>query len=181
MTMTASGARRCPDRLPIGSGACHTGLRRGQGNPSGTLRVALTGLGRMAGFHGIARRLAMGIAASSLVLIFLATPSLAVEISSLRPGVYLPADIGCQGIGGAGELYFDGKNFSGHYQLCRTDPLAWRNGYRSTCVEAQGADQPKLEDIDKDPDRTTADATIVARSNRAFDYNNTRYNFCEAP
>lgn len=126
------------------------------------------------------RRSAVAAVAATGLILFVA-PALALDVSSLRTGSYLPSDIGCSGIGGAGELYFDGKNFSGHYQACHTVPLTAQNRFRSTCVEAQGGGQPSAQDIDKDPDRTTAEATIIVKSARAFDYNNRHYQYCEAP
>lgn len=126
-------------------------------------------------------RWAVATASATACLLLFVAPALALDIKSLRSGSYLPSDIGCSGIGGAGELYFDGTNFSGHYQACHTDALSAKNRFRSTCVEAQGGDQPSAQDIDKDPDRTTADATIIVKSARAFDYNNTHYQYCEAP
>lgn len=124
----------------------------------------------------------MCVASTCLALVLAGLmPSIAAELSGLKPGLYVSAKVGCSGLGGAGTIDFDGQNFSGHYQVCRTEALSdAKDHYRSTCIEAQGPDWPTLEDINKNPDKTTEDAKILVISKTAFTKNGARYNYCGA-
>lgn len=123
----------------------------------------------------------MCIASTCLILATLGTSSFAEDLHILKPGLYVAAKVGCDGLGGAGTIDFDGQNFSGHYQVCRTEPVpSAKDRYRSTCIEAQGPKWPTIEDINKSPDRTSEDSTIIAISKSAFSKNGVRYNYCGA-
>ena len=104
----------------------------------------------------------------------------AAELGSLKPGLYVSTKVGCSGLGGAGTMDFDGANFSGHYQLCRTQPIQGSDRYRSNCIEAQGPKKPLLSDIDKDPDKVTEDISIRILSTTSFMKNAETYQLCGA-
>ena len=153
----------------------------GQGNPAGARRAA-----RMLGsFATLPLKMSQWISrmrlASScfIVAVFSSMPSFADQLSKLSPGVYVDARIGCSGLGGAGTMSFDGANFSGHYQVCKTDPT--QDGrYVSTCIEAQGPKWPTIADIAKSPDKTTENFTLAIISPKSFKKNSTTYNYCGA-
>ena len=108
-------------------------------------------------------------------------PTLAGDLAKLRPGLYVAASVGCDGLGGAGTVDFDGRNFSGHYQVCRTSAVANApNRFRSTCIEASGPDWPGPGDIDRNPDKTNEEATIIVASPTSFNKNGTAYAYCGA-
>lgn len=103
----------------------------------------------------------------------------AAGISDLRHGVYVADVVSCAGVGGAGEMTFDGKNFSGHYQVCRTEPIAGQPGqFQSTCAEGQGSHWPTLSQIDSDPDKTTAKMTLKVTSAQSFVMEHDSYHYC---
>ena len=113
------------------------------------------------------------------VLIWGATTAEAAGISDLKKGVYVADVVGCTGVGGAGEMTFDGKNFSGHYQVCRTDPIAAQpRQFQSTCAEGQGSHWPTLAQIDTDPHKTTAKVTLKVTSVQSFVMDHDSYHFC---
>lgn len=124
----------------------------------------------------------MCIASVSLCLTQLATPTLAKadDRDRLAPGLYVASTVGCEGLGGAGAVDFDGKNFSAHYQACLTKPLAQNARYRQTCAEGQGQTRPTTAQIETDPGKTTSDVTIAVLSNKSFNMNGVRYDFCGA-
>lgn len=124
----------------------------------------------------------MGIASLLLCLALLATPTIAKadDRDRLAPGLYVSSTVGCEGLGGAGTVDFDGKNFSPHYQACLTKPLAQNARYRQTCVEGQGQTRPTTAQIETDPDKTTSDVTIAMLSNKSFNMNGVRYDYCGA-
>ncbi|TFZ55379.1 hypothetical protein E4V01_22700 [Methylorubrum sp. Q1] len=101
-------------------------------------------------------------------------------IDSLEKGFYLPPDVGCGGIGGAAGIYFDGHNFSVHYQVCKTFKLSQKNTYKSDCLEGQGANWPKRDEIEKSPDKTSAVINTVVKTNKSFIMDGTRYNHCKS-
>lgn len=113
-----------------------------------------------------------------IALAFAPLPANAEGIKALEKGFYLPTDVGCIGIGGAAEIYFDGANISGHYQLCKTTKIDQKNLYKSVCIEAQGPDQPTMADIEKDPDRTAVVQEINVRSEDDFVMNGRAYMHC---
>ncbi|SEF00258.1 hypothetical protein SAMN05519104_7638 [Rhizobiales bacterium GAS188] len=97
----------------------------------------------------------------------------------LKPGVYMPTKIGCAGLGGASSVTFDGQNFSGHYQVCRTVAVAGiPNHYSSSCLEGQGTNWPKAKDIDASPDKMTVRQTIIVISSTTFVLDDEQYEYC---
>lgn len=117
------------------------------------------------------------LATMSLFVFAFANNAEALELSDLKKGIYLPKDVGCSGIGSAAQMYYDGSNISGHYQICKTMKIG-NNKYKSTCLEAQGRDQPSLGDIDKSPDKEIFNLSINVKNNKSFVINNTEYNYC---
>ena len=124
----------------------------------------------------VSRRFAVPIVAT-LILIGLSAPSLALEITDLRPGSYVERSSGCRAVGSAAAMAFDGRNFSGHYQMCRTDRLGGAR-IRQTCIEAQGPNRPDRKEIDTDPDRTTGETTVTVQSATAFTFSGRQYRHC---
>jgi hypothetical protein len=109
-----------------------------------------------------------------------ANAALADDRERLAPGLYVAATVGCGGLGGAGTVDFDGKNFSPHYQACLTQALAQNARYRQTCVEGQGQNYPTTAEIQGDPSRTTKDVIIAVLSEKSFTMNGARYDYCGA-
>lgn len=128
------------------------------------------------------RILNISLASASLCLALLAAPDFAMadDRDRLTPGLYVAATVGCDGLGGAGTVDFDGKNFSPHYQACLTQPLQQNARYRQTCAEGQGQNWPTAAQIQADPDKTTKDVTIAVLSEKSFNMNGTRYDYCGA-
>jgi hypothetical protein len=118
-------------------------------------------------------------AAIALTLTVPLSSSFAQSLSRLQPGLYLPERAPCSAIGGAGTVSFDGRNLSGHYQLCVTRPLSG-DTYKSTCVEAQGPDLTSLteEKVLIDPDRTEIRQQVKLTSPKSFELNSVKYRFC---
>lgn len=107
----------------------------------------------------------------------LGAASFALDIRDLRPGSYIQRPAACSALGGAGTMTFDGRNFSGHYQMCRTDALG-ESRVRNTCIEAQGPNRPDPKDIDTDPDRTVVEATVSVQSTISFTMSGKQFQFC---
>jgi hypothetical protein len=96
----------------------------------------------------------------------------------LKPGEYVATKVGCEGLGGAGSMSFDGRNFSGHYTVCHTVPVSGiPNHYSNTCVEGQGINFPKNNEIDT-RDGTTIQRTIIVKSPTIVDIDGEKYGFC---
>ena len=76
-----------------------------------------------------------------------------------------------------GTMTFDGRNFSGHYQMCRTDPLGGSR-IRNICIEAQGPNRPDPKEIDTDPDRTVVEAMVTVQSQTSFTMSGKQFQFC---
>lgn len=149
----------------------------GQGNPVGAPGAALiTASAAGLVMPSVSRRFAVPIVAT-LALIGLSAPSLALEITDLRPGSYVERSSGCRAVGSAAAMAFDGRNFSGHYQMCRTDRLEGAR-IRQTCIEAQGPNWPDRKEIDTDPDRTTGETTVTVQSATAFTFSGRQYRHC---
>lgn len=107
----------------------------------------------------------------------LASLSFALDIRDLRSGSYVQRPAACETLGGAPTMTFDGRNFSGHYQMCRTDQLGGSR-VRNSCIEAQGPNRPNPSEIDTDPDRTTVETTVTVQSPTAFTLSGKQYRFC---
>ena len=171
--MRSSSSRTEPeDPLCRGSSPC------GQGNPAGALRAALTAAPlRGRAVASGSRRFAMTTSIAFALSIGLGAASYALDIRDLRPGSYVQRPASCSALGGAGTMTFDGRNFSGHYQMCRTDPLDGSR-VRNTCIEAQGANRPDPKEIDTDPDRTVVEATVTVQSQTSFTMSGKQFQFC---
>lgn len=107
----------------------------------------------------------------------LGAASFALDIRELRQGSYIERPATCSALGGAGTMSFDGRNFSGHYQMCRTDALGGSR-FRNTCIEAQGPNRPDPKEIDTDPDRTVGEATVTVQSPTSFTMSGKQFQFC---
>lgn len=106
-------------------------------------------------------------------------PVSAQELQGLRHGDYVAAVVGCDGSGGAGTMTFDGSNFAGHYQVCRSQKVAGsQDEYSSTCIESQGDDHRTLADIAGDPDKTTERFKLKILSPTSFTKDGDRYDYC---
>jgi hypothetical protein len=126
------------------------------------------------------KEIVMSAATAIALLVPLAHPlAQAHSLGSLQPGLYLPEKTSCDFIGGANTVDFDGKNLSGHYHMCVTQPSA-SSTYKSTCVEAQGQDFSTLTEskVLASPDRFQVTQKIVVTSSRSFDLNGVKYRFC---
>lgn len=157
---------------------CRAAAAGGQGSPSGAQSAALTAAG-MRGLRAASarRRLGMFTLAALAINVGLVAPSIALEIRDLRSGSYVQRPAGCETLGGAPTMTFDGQNFSGHYQMCRTDRLGGSR-VRNTCIEAQGPNRPDPSEIDTDPDRTTEETTVTIQSPTSFTLAGKQYRYC---
>lgn len=124
-----------------------------------------------------AKRLVLGTFAALTLNIAFGLPSFALEVRDLRPGIYVERPSGCQAVGSAAAMSFDGRNFSGHYQMCRTDQLGGSR-IRNVCIEAQGPNWPDPKEIDTDPDRTTSEAIVTVQSPTSFTLSGKQYRHC---
>lgn len=124
----------------------------------------------------------LAIAASCAALLTFPT-GLAADIrTKLIHGDYI-AGTDCNGLGGAGSMYFDGKSFSGHYMICRTVAGPYKSGMIvSKCIEAQGSDFQRLEktDITKNPDAKTVKQILRIATPKKFYLDKQKYTFCVA-
>ena len=148
-----------------------------QGNPSGAF-AALTCRALAAWRIGSSfRRFSMGTLAACVITASLGMGALAQDLNQLKAGHYVIKEIGCTGGGSAASLTFDGRNLSGHYQVCRTDPISGTR-FRSTCIEAQGLDRRTVDQINADPDKTVIEQSIVVRSAGEVVVDGVVYGFC---
>jgi hypothetical protein len=151
----------------------------GQSNCAGDLRSALTVMRLVKVFKVTERELIMSL--SALIATFLMVhPGLAGDLTTLTKGSYVPSNLNCEALGGAGSTYFDGKNLSFHYSYCKTDPLG-NNTYRQTCVEAQGTElsnmtMSKLEQI---PEKSILEIKLNVISPTSFSLGPHEYKLCE--
>jgi len=100
-------------------------------------------------------------------------------LSRLRPGEYASVKVGCAGLGGGGSASFDGRNLSGHYQVCKTTPIPGSaNRYLQRCLEGQGANNHTLADIDTNPNASDDQQTIIVNSPTNFTIDGEQYAFC---
>ena len=128
------------------------------------------------------KRTIFAIAVSCATLIIAMPGHAASILKNLTPGDYEGTLNGCDSIGDAGTMYFDGKNFSGHYMICRTVAGPNKSGkFVSKCVEAQGDDYQRLykTDITKDPDVTTNTRTLNIINSKKFKLNRYTYKYCD--
>ena len=149
----------------------------GQGNPSGA-SAALTCRPLAAWRIGSSfRRFSMGTLAACVITASLGLGALAQDLNQLKAGQYVIKEIGCTGGGSAASITFDGRNLSGHYQVCRTDPISGTR-FRSTCIESQGLDRRTIDQINADPDKTVIEQSIVVRSPNEVVVDGVVYGLC---
>lgn len=95
----------------------------------------------------------------------------------LTPGLYQAGPNGCAHPSGAGTMTFDGANFSGNHQFCKTTPTGGPNQYRIECMDLMGG-QKTAADFDSDPDKEVFTLTIKILNKRAFSVDSQTYDFC---
>jgi hypothetical protein len=136
---------------------------------------------RLHGNHGPKARCGLSaLALLSVILLAPATQAFADDRDRLAAGLYVAAAVGCDGLGGAGTVDFDGENFSPHYQACLTEPLAQSGHYRQTCIEGQGSNYPTTAQIQGDPSKVVKETAISVLSRKSLTINGVRYDFCGA-
>lgn len=96
--------------------------------------------------------------------------------SNLTPGIYQAGPNGCSHPTSAGTMTFDGTNFSGNHQFCKTIPLDQQFRYRLTCIDLMGDKSPA--DFDTDPNKEDFDLTIRVVDSHKFSIDGQRYEFC---
>jgi hypothetical protein len=105
-------------------------------------------------------------------------PALAADQrDALTAGIYQAAPNGCAHATGAGTMTFDGSNFSGNHQFCKTTPLKKQFAYQLECMDLMGDKTPA--DFDTDPDKETLELTIRVTNSRSFSVNGQLYDYCE--
>ena len=118
------------------------------------------------------------IAAAGVTRVAVADPR-----SALTPGLYQAGLNSCSSPTGAGTMSFDGTNFSGNHQFCRTAVIAGPDRYRLTCMDLMPGPNGMAKtpaDFDRVPDKETIDVTIKIENSRRFAINGQQYSFCEA-
>ncbi len=124
----------------------------------------------------------LAVGASCAALLTPMAGQAADMLATLTPGEYV-AGADCSGLGGAGSMYFDGKNFSGHYMICRTVAGPDTSGkIVSKCIEVKGEDYQRLEktDITKSPDATSVTQILKVTTPKEFRLDKQKFTFCEA-
>lgn len=76
--------------------------------------------------------------AAVITAILCTSPSLADGRSHLLPGQYQAGRTGCSNPTGAGALDFDGKNFNGEKQFCKTTRIS-KDYYHLNCMDLSAA------------------------------------------
>ena len=97
--------------------------------------------------------------------------------ASLTPGLYQAGPNGCAHPSGAGTMTFDGANFSGNHQFCKTTPAEGQDRYRLECMDLMGG-QKTAADFDRDPNRQVFTLTIKVANKREFSVNGQSYDYC---
>jgi hypothetical protein len=150
-----------------------------QGNRAGNLRSALTVMRLVKVFKVTETKLIMLL--STLIVTFLmADPGLAGDLTTLTKGSYVPSNLNCEALGGAGSTYFDGKNLSFHYTYCKTDPLG-NDTYRQTCVEVQGTELSNMtmNKLEQNPDKIVLEIKLRVISPISFSLGPHQYKLCQ--
>lgn len=123
------------------------------------------------------------IAATSVLIALQSTAQAQDARSTLAPGSYQAGVDGCKNPTGVGTMTFDGANFSGNGQFCKTDFLGG-DRYRLTCIGlANGTDKPRTKaDFSSVPDgeKDKIEVTIKIKGKRAVEIDGTPYAFCGA-
>ena len=120
-------------------------------------------------------RTIFAVAVSCATLI---TSASATNISALKPGIYEPGPNGCKNGFGASLIEVEGKNFSANESICHTHRIAGKNRYRSICMQTMGGGKTEA-DFASDPDKTSFDATIIAKTPKTFLMNGQTFHLCE--
>lgn len=134
-------------------------------------------LGRRAGVAKAARKEKTAMFLTALVLMFpLPGPLFADQRSNLTPGIYQAGPGGCAHPSGVGTMTFDGDNFSGNHQFCKTTPLDKPYQYQLDCMDLMGGKSPA--NFDTDPDRERFVLTIRVQDPHSFTIDGQRYDYC---
>ena len=97
--------------------------------------------------------------------------------ASLTPGIYQAAPNGCAHPSGVGAMTFDGANFSGNHQFCKTTPAEGQDQFRLECMDLMGG-QKTVADFDRDPNKEVFTLTIKVANKREFSLNGQSYDYC---
>jgi hypothetical protein len=123
------------------------------------------------------------IAAASVLFAFQSTAQAEDARATLAPGSYQAGVGGCKNPTGVGTMTFDGTNFSGNGQFCKTDHLGG-DRYRLTCIGlANGTDKPRTKaDFSSVPDaeKDKIEISIKVKGKHAVEIDGTPYEFCRA-
>lgn len=98
--------------------------------------------------------------------------------ASLTPGLYQAGPNGCAHPSGVGAMTFDGANFSGNHQFCKTTPAEGQDQYRLECMDLMGG-QKTAADFDRDPNKEVFTLTIKVVNKHEFSVNGQSYDYCE--
>ena len=119
--------------------------------------------------------------ASLLTAATIAVTPLAVaradQRATLTPGLYQAGPDGCTHPSSVGAMTFDGANFSGNHQFCKTTPAEEQDQYRLECMDLMGG-QKTAADFDRDPNKEVFILTIKIGNSREFSVNGQSYNYC---
>ena len=151
-----------------------------QGNPAGGAKPALTAARSVQARKMTGTEIIMSFTITALILSTLGNVARAADITTLTKGSYVPTELGCDHVGGASTINYDGVNISFHYTVCKTE-LLHSDSFRNTCVEAQGQAFSKttLMNIDKNPDKTIVDMKFAVSSPTEFKMDGKQYKYCE--
>lgn len=115
------------------------------------------------------------LAAAVVVAMMAPHPVTANDLRALTPGSYQAGD--CNNPSGAGYMSFDGANFSGNHQICRTTALG-KARFRTVCMDTMGGGRT-ARDFDAATDKESFDLTIVPISDHAVKIGAQLYELCE--
>jgi hypothetical protein len=97
--------------------------------------------------------------------------------ATLTPGLYQAGPNGCAHPSGAGAMTFDGANFSGNHQFCKTTPAEGQDQYRLECMDLMGG-QKTAADFDRDPNKEVFTLAIKVVNKHEFSVNGQSYDYC---
>lgn len=124
-----------------------------------------------------------GLAFFSLLGVMCVKDASADEISALKSGLYMDSSVGCDGPL-AGSISFDGANFSGHKQVCKTSKSSRPRVYSNICVEAMTqSDYVKYSRMTpaalaKVDERQKSEVNIEVTGPESFRLDGTEYKLC---
>ena len=100
----------------------------------------------------------------------------------LLPGIYQAGQHGCSHPTGAGALVFNGTNFSGEHQFCKTTKMKGKGKFHLNCMDLQGLNlghfPPTAKEFVNSKENEKVDLTIVFTSKKSFLVNGGVYRYC---